>query len=190
MIFTTEKLLSRENITRFIYISQLLFFLLYQCLLVEQKLLKMTGYVEYIVLNIYHYTELYIYLSTQVGCIFVTTLLHYLFLSVFCWTLCEGIIMFIMFYSVFYHGFFQRMYFYLIIGWGKYICRLTYLYVSNIPMFMCTTVQASQYHQLYCQLDYHTKIMEFVWMIKDWRKQFCIFTIFYKTFEKEIPLYW
>ena len=105
-------------------------------------------------------------MSTQVGCIFVTTLLHYLFLSVFCWTLCEGNIMFIMFYSVFYHGFFKHLYFYLLICWGKKDFLL-----SCSAEYLCISLQVFPYHQLHCQSDYHTKTMESMKMIRDWRKQ-------------------
>ncbi|XP_065897929.1 adhesion G protein-coupled receptor L3-like isoform X2 [Dysidea avara] len=56
--------------------------------------------------------------DSEVACIIVTVLLHYFFLAVFCWMLCEGIIMLVMFVKVIYHGFFQRMYFFLFLGWG------------------------------------------------------------------------
>ena len=55
----------------------------------------------------------------QEGCIVVAAILHYFFLAVFCWMLCEGIIIYVMFVKVIYHGFFQRMYFFWLIGWGK-----------------------------------------------------------------------
>ena len=61
---------------------------------------------------------MYVYLL-QGGCIFVATLLHYLFLAVFCWMLCEAIIIYVLFIALFYKGIFQRMYTFLIIGWGK-----------------------------------------------------------------------
>ncbi|XP_065894114.1 uncharacterized protein [Dysidea avara] len=56
--------------------------------------------------------------NNRPGCIFVTTLLHYLFLAVFSWSLCEGMMVFAMFVKPFYKGFFQQMLFYLIVGWG------------------------------------------------------------------------
>ncbi|XP_065895640.1 adhesion G protein-coupled receptor L4-like [Dysidea avara] len=52
------------------------------------------------------------------ACIFVTSLLHYLFLAVFSWSLCEGIMVFAMFVAPFYKGFLQKLLFYLIVGWG------------------------------------------------------------------------
>ena len=55
----------------------------------------------------------------QVGCIVVASLLHYLFLSVFAWAICEGITIYVLFVALFYKGFFQRLRFLLILGWGK-----------------------------------------------------------------------
>ena len=49
----------------------------------------------------------------------VAILLHYFFLAVFCWMLCEGIIILVMFFALFYKGIFQRLFFFMIIGWGK-----------------------------------------------------------------------
>ena len=56
----------------------------------------------------------------QVGCIIVTTLLHYFFLAVFCWALCEGIVVFIMLWAIFrYRNIFEKIYWFLLLGWGK-----------------------------------------------------------------------
>ncbi|XP_065913574.1 adhesion G protein-coupled receptor L4-like isoform X2 [Dysidea avara] len=51
-------------------------------------------------------------------CLVVAILLHYFFLAVFCWMLCEGIIILVMFFALFYKGIFQRLFFFMIIGWG------------------------------------------------------------------------
>ena len=53
----------------------------------------------------------------------VTTFLHYFFLAVFCWMLCEGIIILFMLLAVFYKGLFQEMYFFMFLGWGKYVLQ-------------------------------------------------------------------
>ena len=51
----------------------------------------------------------------------VAILLHYFFMSTFCWMLCEGILLFVMLYFVFsIHIFARRWKFYFVIGWGKY----------------------------------------------------------------------
>ena len=55
----------------------------------------------------------------QVGCTAVAILLHYFFLAVFVWMLCEGIFVFIYFNFIFYTGFFAKRYFYFGLGWGK-----------------------------------------------------------------------
>ncbi|XP_065895642.1 uncharacterized protein [Dysidea avara] len=56
--------------------------------------------------------------NNRPGCIFITSLLQYLFLAVFSWSLCEGIMVFAMFVAPFYNGLFQKLLFYLIVGWG------------------------------------------------------------------------
>ncbi|XP_065914929.1 adhesion G protein-coupled receptor L3-like [Dysidea avara] len=56
--------------------------------------------------------------DSEVACTIVTVLLHYFFLAVFCWMLCEGIMILVMFVKVIYHGVFQHMIFFLLLGWG------------------------------------------------------------------------
>ena len=56
---------------------------------------------------------------SQEACIVVATLLHYFLLATFCWMLCEGIKLLMLLVFVFYKGFFQRIRFFMIIGWGK-----------------------------------------------------------------------
>lgn len=46
--------------------------------------------------------------------------------------------MFIMFYSVFYRGFFRRVYFYLLIGWGKLIHVPFLEFIVSIMQYTCT----------------------------------------------------
>jgi len=52
----------------------------------------------------------------------VALLLHYLFLAAFSWMLCEGLLIFLLLYLVFYKGFFKEWKFFTCLGWGmKYI---------------------------------------------------------------------
>ncbi|XP_065901795.1 adhesion G protein-coupled receptor L4-like [Dysidea avara] len=51
-------------------------------------------------------------------CLTVAILLHYFFMAVFSWMLCEGILMFIMIKMVFYDGFFKSRKFFFLVGWG------------------------------------------------------------------------
>ena len=62
----------------------------------------------------------------QASCIVVTILLHYFFLAVFAWALCEGISIYVLFVALFYNGIFQQLHFFLLLGWGKLmICAYT-----------------------------------------------------------------
>ena len=49
----------------------------------------------------------------------MAALLHYFFTVVFCWMLCEGIILYFLLIKVFNNGLGQRKLFYLALGWGK-----------------------------------------------------------------------
>ena len=73
------------------------------------------NYKEYHICNIIMHA---VYI--QVACIVVTVLLHYFFLAAFCWMLCEGIIIYVLLAQVFYDGFFKRLRFYSMIGWGMH----------------------------------------------------------------------
>lgn len=66
---------------------------------------------------IHSYVTLNIFI--QVACIIVAALLHYFLLATFCWMLCEGIKILMMVMFVFYKGVFQKMFFFLFVGWGK-----------------------------------------------------------------------
>ncbi len=52
----------------------------------------------------------------QVGCAFVTVLLHYLFLAVFCWMLCEGVMLYLMLVAVF-SSVTKKLWFFLLLGY-------------------------------------------------------------------------
>lgn len=51
-------------------------------------------------------------------CIAVTTVLHYLFLSSFCWMLCEGIMLYLLLVVVF-SKLSKNVWFFLLIGYGE-----------------------------------------------------------------------
>jgi len=53
----------------------------------------------------------------QGGCVFVAVLLHYFFMSAFCWMLCEGVILYLMLVVVFNNRFNNRLFFFAL-GWG------------------------------------------------------------------------
>ena len=56
--------------------------------------------------------------GSTIGCAFVAALLHYLFTAVFCWMLCEGIMIFLKLVLVF-SSFHKKWWFFLLVGWGK-----------------------------------------------------------------------
>ena len=53
----------------------------------------------------------------QISCKLVSALLHYFFLSAFCWMLCEAIMMYLLVIVVF-SDWATRWYLYMLIGWG------------------------------------------------------------------------
>ena len=57
-------------------------------------------------------------INLQASCIVVAALLHYLFLSVFCWMLCEGIMLYLMLVLVF-SKLSKKWWVFLIIGYGE-----------------------------------------------------------------------
>lgn len=59
-------------------------------------------------------------LDFQGGCLFVALLLHYLFLSAFCWMLCEGIMLYLLLVVVF-SKMARHWWLFLLIGYGLYI---------------------------------------------------------------------
>jgi hypothetical protein len=52
----------------------------------------------------------------------VTALLHYLFLSVFCWMLSEGVMLYLMLWVVF-STLSKKWWFFMMLGWCKYSSR-------------------------------------------------------------------
>ena len=55
-------------------------------------------------------------LVVQIACAFVAALLHYLFLSAFCWMLCEGIMLYLLLVVVFGNTS-QKLWLFLAIGY-------------------------------------------------------------------------
>ena len=64
--------------------------------------------------------SIYALLNMQASCIVVAALLHYLFLSVFCWMLCEGIMLYLMLVLVF-SKISKKWWIFLIIGYGEFL---------------------------------------------------------------------
>ena len=58
-------------------------------------------------------------LTLQVACAFVAALLHYLFLSAFCWMLCEGIMLYLLLHIVL-SNMAKKRWPFLLIGYRKY----------------------------------------------------------------------
>ena len=54
----------------------------------------------------------------QASCKLVAALLQYLFISAFCWMLCEGVILYMMLVTVFGNKLNKKVFFF-ILGWGK-----------------------------------------------------------------------
>ena len=57
----------------------------------------------------------------------MAVLLHYFFMALFSWMLCEGILLLVLLYFVFYKGFFKSWKFFAIIGWGKLLYLMQFL---------------------------------------------------------------
>ena len=57
-------------------------------------------------------------INLQWLCTTVAALLHYIFLAVFCWMLCEGIMLYLMLVVVF-SKLSKRWWFFLLLGWGE-----------------------------------------------------------------------
>jgi len=55
---------------------------------------------------------------SQGACVFIAAVLHYLFLSVFCWMLCEGIMLYLMLVVVF-SKLSKKWWLFLLLGYGE-----------------------------------------------------------------------
>ena len=61
---------------------------------------------------------MYINTIPQAACVAVAALLHYLFTAVFCWMLCEGIMLYLMLVVVF-SSLAKKWWFFMLMGWGE-----------------------------------------------------------------------
>ena len=66
--------------------------------------------------------------TLQIPCAIVTGILHYLFLAVFSWMLCEGVMLYLMLVKVF-SSLPKKLWFFLILGYGEY-------YVLHLHMLL------------------------------------------------------
>ena len=56
----------------------------------------------------------------QVGCTILAALLHYFLLALFCWMLCEGVLLYILIVKVFGGKAEDEVKYFYIFGWGRY----------------------------------------------------------------------
>ena len=67
----------------------------------------------------------------------MAVIMHYLFLAVFCWMLCQGLLLYMLLVIVFDSGkTYRRRYFAL--GWGKYLLAVDILETSYIFLLLHT----------------------------------------------------
>lgn len=59
----------------------------------------------------------------KVGCTVMAVLLHYFLLAVFCWMLCEGILLYFIIVKVIGAKVEEKVKWFLIFGWGRYFYR-------------------------------------------------------------------
>ena len=60
----------------------------------------------------------------QTGCTIMAALLHYFLLALFCWMLCEGVLLYILLVKVFGGGADDKVKYFYLLGWGKSVCCL------------------------------------------------------------------
>lgn len=65
----------------------------------------------------------YLLLLFKVGCTVMAVLLHYFLLTVFCWMLCEGILLYLVIVKVTGAIVEEKVKWFLIFGWGTYFFR-------------------------------------------------------------------
>ena len=81
---------------------------------------------------------------------FVAALLQYLFLSAFCWMMCEGIMLYLMLIVVF-SKLSSKWWFFLILGWGEQVTSwcLRFLGLSLVPALIPVVVGVAVRHKQY-----------------------------------------
>ena len=57
------------------------------------------------------------------GCTVLAALLHYFLLALFCWMLCEGVLLYILLVKVFGGGAEDKVKYFYLFGWGKPVYR-------------------------------------------------------------------
>ena len=77
--------------------------------------------------------------TLQIPCAIVTGILHYLFLAVFSWMLCEGVMLYLMLVKVF-SSLPKKLWFFLLLGYGEYQAYIhdTFLMFSIIYGQYCS----------------------------------------------------
>ncbi|XP_064386909.1 uncharacterized protein LOC135335369 isoform X2 [Halichondria panicea] len=85
--------------------------------------------------------------GNRVGCAFVTALLHYLFLAVFCWMLCEGVMLYLLLVAVF-SAVTRKWWFFLMLG-----------YLLPLPFVLVTVAVRWRYYGIA-----ETEQSEFCWL--------------------------
>ena len=59
-------------------------------------------------------------MTFQTGCTVIAALLHYFLLALFCWMLCEGVLLYILLVKVFGGGADDKVKYFYLLGWGKF----------------------------------------------------------------------
>lgn len=54
----------------------------------------------------------------------MAALLHYFLLALFCWMLCEGVLLYILLVKVFGGGADDKVKYFYLLGWGTFVCCL------------------------------------------------------------------
>ena len=91
-------------------------------------------------------------LIVQVGCAIVAVLLHYFFLSAFCWMLCEGIFLFLLLVVVF-SSMSKRIWPFLLIGYGTVQHSLSNAIAKPVSSVSFYTLQWYPFPLLSSQLE-------------------------------------
>lgn len=58
----------------------------------------------------------------------MAALLHYFLLALFCWMLCEGVLLYILLVKVFGGGADDKVKYFYLLGWGKFVVFPFFLY--------------------------------------------------------------
>ena len=93
----------------------------------------------------------------QVPCIVMTALLNYFFLAVFCWMLCESVMLYLLLVVVF-SKLSKRWWFFLLLGWGKqtlHWCYKTHTLFKLVgPPLLIFAITYGAFRDRYVRTDY------------------------------------